>query len=189
MNGQWSLKELYLGYDTPEYRSDYTKLEETLNQLSNMELTDNLATIKKVIDLLEIQSDLTRKLYAFSSLQLSTNTTHEPSLTAIAKLRKLLSNHAKTNARIDKFLGNIETDITQDEKLTQYQFLFAELKQQATHLLSDEVEEVIATMNLSAGQSWSQLQSFLTSTVETEFNGESLTLSDIRNLAYADDSA
>lgn len=189
MNGQWSLKELYLGYDTPEYQSDYTKLEETLNQLSNMELTDNLSTIKKVIDLLEIQSDLTRKLYAFSSLQLSTNTTHEPSLTAIAKLRKLLSNHAKTNARIDKFLGNIETDITQDEKLTQYQFLFAELKQQATHLLSDEVEEVIATMNLSAGQSWSQLQSFLTSTVETEFNGESLTLSDIRNLAYAEDSA
>lgn len=188
MDGKWSLKELYDGYESEGYHHDFNELERIYEALAQIELVDELTSIKEVISLLERQSELLRKLYAFSSLQLSTNTTDEASLVAMAKLRKLISSNAKTAAKIDRFLGNITTDINEDSELKHYQFMFDELKQQAKHLLSDEVEEVIATMNLSAGQSWSQLQSFLTSNVETEFEGTTQTLSDIRNLAFSEDA-
>lgn len=188
MNGEWSLKELYESYDSPKYQKDVEKLTANYAALSMIELKDDLDTIKQVIRLLEENAELVRTLYAFSSLQLSTNTTHADSLTALAKLRKMASENAKTSAKINKFLGNIKTNIQEDDYLKQYVFMFKELKLAASHLLSDEVEEVISTMNMSAGASWNQLQSFLTSSVETEFDGKTLTLSDIRNLAYVEDA-
>lgn len=188
MSNEWSLKELYPSYDSPEYLEDWKKLEDSYKQLSNLPLEDNLETIKKVIGLLEVNTILAYQLGSYSSLQLSTNTTDEKSLFYMAKLEKFFADNAKLNAKVSKFLGQIETDITKDEKLNQYRFLFEQEKINYKYLLSDEVEEVIATLNQSAGSAWEQLHSFLTSTVEGEFDGETVTLSDIRNLAYSDNA-
>ncbi|MBS4455921.1 M3 family oligoendopeptidase [Tuanshanicoccus lijuaniae] len=188
MSHEWSLKELYESYDSPAYQADFEALRDGYKQLNELELVDELTTIKKIIELIEQIGNLSRKLSSYSHLQLSTDTTHEPSLTAVGKLRKLISENAKVTARINKFLGNSQTDISQDDHLSAYSFYFDELRQEASHLLSEEVEEVIATMDLSAGQAWNQLHSFLTSTVEGTFDGKAVTLSDIRNLAYSDDA-
>ena len=48
-----------------------------------------------------------------------------------------------------KFIGSVETDITADENLKDYEFYFAEAKQQYKHLLSDELEDVIAKFPIS----------------------------------------
>ncbi|NEW63508.1 M3 family oligoendopeptidase [Granulicatella sp. zg-ZJ] len=184
MSGEWSLKELYESYDAPEYKQDLEKLESLYQSLGDLTLVDNLETIKQVISYLEETNILGSKLYAYSSLQLAVNTTDTVSLQANSKVQKLFSKYAKVHAKINKFLGSIETDISADAHLSQYAFLFEQAKKEYKHLLSDDVEEVISTMNLSAGNSWSQLQEFLTSTVETEFDGKSVTLSEIRNLAY-----
>lgn len=53
--------------------------------------------------------------------------------------------------------------------------------------MSEEVEEMISSMNLSAGAAWGQLQSYLTSTVKVAYDGGEKTLSEIRNLAYSPD--
>ncbi|MBS4461909.1 M3 family oligoendopeptidase [Aerococcaceae bacterium zg-B36] len=188
MSHEWSLTELYESYESPAYQADFETLRNSYAKLNEIELVDTLPTIKQVVELNETIANLSYRLSAYSNLQLSTNTTHEPSLTALAKLSKLVSENAKVSAKIDRFLGNIKTDISQDEHLSQYSFYFEELHQVASHLLSDEVEEVISTMNLSAGDAWNQLHSFLTSTVEGTFDDKTVTLSDIRNLAYSDDA-
>lgn len=186
MSNEWSLKELYESYESDKYVSDFSRLEKSFEELEAVALVDDLDIIHRVIALLEEQAVLRTKLDGFIGLQLTVNTTDEVSLSQQAKLSKLLAQKIKLKTPVFKFLGSITTDISKDEKLREYTFLFDNLKKEQAYLLSDEVEEVIATLNQSAGKSWEQLQGFLTSTVEVDFDGEQKTLSDIRNLAYSD---
>lgn len=55
--------------------------------------------------------------------------------------------------------------------------------------MSDECEEVAALYNISGASAWSDLHSYLTSSVTADFRGEKLTLSSVRNLAYSADPA
>ncbi|MBF0779702.1 MULTISPECIES: M3 family oligoendopeptidase [unclassified Granulicatella] len=188
MSGEWSLKELYPSYESQEYQQDITELIQVYKHLETLELEDNITTIRQVITLLERQSVLVSRLFSFSQLQLAVNTTDEKSLQANTKIQKIYSEYAKVIAKVSKFIGSIQTDIMQDEHLAQYAFFFKQAKEEYSHILSDDVEEVIAIMNMSAGSAWGQMQEYLTSTVETLFNGESVTLSEIRNLAYDPDA-
>lgn len=189
MSGEWSLTALYPSYDSAEYKTDMSRLEEVYQALANIELVDDLATVKNVIDYLEQESVLLQKLHAFSALQLSVNTTDAQSLQEEGRLNKLISENAKTNAKIMKFLGKTTLSVEQEPSLAHYKFFFDNLKKNAQHILSEEVEEVIALMDLNAGSAWGKMKEFLGSTVETEFKGESLTLSEIRNLAYDADQS
>ncbi|HFI0463607.1 TPA: M3 family oligoendopeptidase [Streptococcus suis] len=189
MSGQWSLKEIYPSYESTAYKEDLQKLEVLFKKLENTQLEDSLSCVRQVIEDLEQVTLLQRRLFAYSSLQLSTDTRHEPSLKHMAYLRKISATFAKTDAKIAAFLGSVTIDINQDPILADYAFLFAEYKIQASRLLSQEAEEVYAKLNQSAGTAWAQLQSFLTSSVEGEFKGETLTLSAVRNLAYSHDPA
>jgi oligoendopeptidase F len=51
-------------------------------------------------------------------------------------------------------------------------------------ILSEDVETALAAMDMSGGSAWSDLQSYLTSSVKVDYNGETTTLSSIRNMAY-----
>ena len=87
-----------------------------------------------------------------------------------------------------KFLGTIQTDITTDPFLAEYRYYFEEAKKDATHLLSDELEEVLAKMSISGGKAWSQLFDFMWSSAQGEYKGEVVTLSEIRGKAYDSDA-
>ncbi len=65
--------------------------------------------------------------------------------------------------------------------------MLSNIKKDAKYLLSDEVEDVIAKLNLSAGSAWSNMQGYLTSILEADYDGEKLTNPQIRNLAYSED--
>lgn len=184
MSGEWSLQDLYTSYESLEYTRDVDAYEQTYRKLAAIDLKDDLETIKQVIAVLEEQYRLAHSLFAYSQLQLNVNTSDEMSLQSYNKLSKISSENAKVSAKIRKFLGSVETDVLSDGYLNQYAFFFKEQKEAYQHILSDEVEEVIAMMNLSAGKSWSQMKEYLTSTVETNFDGKSVTLSEIRNFAY-----
>lgn len=184
MSGEWSLEDLYTSYESVEYTHDVEAYEQVYRDLAAIELVDNLETIKRIITLLEERNKLAHSLFAYSQLQVHVNTADEESLQAQNKLRKINSNNAKVSAKIHKFLGSIKTDVLADEYLSQYAFFFKELKESYQHILSDEVEEVIAMMNLSAGRAWGQMKEYLTATVETVFDDKTVTLSEIRNLAY-----
>lgn len=61
------------------------------------------------------------------------------------------------------------------------------IQEDGRYLLSDDVEEVLSKMDISAGQAWETMQSYLTSTLEVDYDGKTTTLSQIRNLAYDSD--
>ncbi|UUX34055.1 M3 family oligoendopeptidase [Fundicoccus culcitae] len=185
---EWQLDDLYPSFESEAFQNDLASVDTLLEAFQHIQFDDNLENIKAVIALKEKQYVLFRKLSSYISLNLATKTTDTQSTNYQNVMANKFNQFAKINAQIDRFLGEIDTDITQDEDLAEYTFYFAELKEEAKHLLSDEAEEVITKLNRSAGSGWSNLTEYLTSTVETDFRGETKTLSQLRNLAYSADS-
>ena len=73
--------------------------------------------------------------------------------------------------------------------IAKYTYKLKSAKENAKHLLSDEVEEIISQLDMTGGAAWGKLQTYLTSTLKVDYEGRTVTLSEIRNLAYSDDAA
>ena len=189
MSTEWSLKEIYPSFESEEFKRDFERFSNFREVFNSLTLEDNLESIKAAIASLEEFSVLSSRLGNYINLTLTANTTDETA----NKYRTLFGNaYAALNSaytKVYKFIGSVETDITSDENLKDYEFYFAEAKQQYKHLLSDELEDVIAKFSISGGDGWEQLFEAMTSGVEGEFKGEKVTLSEIRNMAYDSDAA
>ena len=189
MSTEWSLKEIYPSFESEEFKRDFERFSNFREVFNGLTLEDNLESIKEAIAALEEFSVLSNRLGNYINLTLTANTTDETA----NKYRTLFGNaYASLNSaytKVYKFIGSVETDITSDEDLKDYEFYFAEAKQQYKHLLSDELEDVIAKFSISGGDGWEQLFEAMTSGVEGEFKGEKVTLSEIRNMAYDADAA
>lgn len=189
MSTEWSLKEIYPSFESEEFKRDFERFSNFREVFNSLTLDDNLESIKAAIASLEEFSVLSSRLGNYINLTLTANTTDETA----NKYRTLFGNaYAALNSaytKVYKFIGSVETDITSDENLKDYEFYFAEAKQQYKHLLSDELEDVIAKFSISGGDGWEQLFEAMTSGVEGEFKGEKVTLSEIRNMAYDADAA
>lgn len=189
MSTEWSLKEIYPSFESEEFKRDFERFSNFREVFNGLTLEDNLESIKAVIASLEEFSVLSNRLGNYINLTLTANTTDETA----NKYRTLFGNaYASLNSaytKVYKFIGSVETDITSDENLKDYEFYFAEAKKQYKHLLSDELEDVIAKFSISGGDGWEQLFEAMTSGVEGEFKGEKVTLSEIRNMAYDADAA
>ncbi len=189
MSTEWSLKEIYPSFESEEFKRDFERFSNFREVFNGLTLEDNLESIKEAIAALEEFSVLSSRLGNYINLTLTANTTDETA----NKYRTLFGNaYAALNSaytKVYKFIGSVETDITSDENLKDYEFYFAEAKQQYKHLLSDELEDVIAKFSISGGDGWEQLFEAMTSGVEDEFKGEKVTLSEIRNMAYDADAA
>ncbi len=185
---KWNLDDLYPGFESQSFKADWKKLQDLVDDFEKAELKDNPKDILVLVELLEKRLVLSRSIGSFIFLTLATNTTDSQANNLSNQYGQIQARFSKSAASISKFLGKVETDITQIETLKHYTFFFEELSEEAQYLLSDEVEEVIARLNRSAGKAWSDLHSYLTSTAEINFKGEVKTLSELRNLAYESDS-
>lgn len=181
---EWQLDDLYVSYESKEFKADWKKLNQFKEDFSELSLKDNLESIKAAVKFKEDLLITARRIGAYISLTLSTNTTDEISTNYRGQYSQILSELTKSQILLDRFLGSVTSDITQDSELSEYTFAFKELKEEAAHLLDEETEAVISKMNISGASAWSNLHTFLTSTVETDVEGKTYTLSEIRNLAY-----
>lgn len=195
MNKEWSLDSLYKSYTDNAFISDMEKLPkviETLkNYINNMNQVPTDVALPTVIGYLEDYYVLIGKLSSYTSLRQSVNTTDSETTSLLNKIETLQSSVSKELATLTKYISkidNINELIQADERLKEYEFYFSCIIENAKYTLSDEVEEVIAKLNISGGSGWSSLYSYLTSTMEVDYKGEKVTLSNIRNLAYSDDA-
>ncbi|BBF41813.1 oligoendopeptidase F [Lachnospiraceae bacterium KM106-2] len=198
MNKEWSLDVLYKGYDDPAFIEDFKQLEEVCNEI-NLFSKDLASAVSaednKVIRAIQLYEKMTLKmmnLYFYLELRQTTNTTDSETTNYINKVQKLDCSITKSLAVIDRYFSRITdigTVVKSHKELSEYQYFLTQKKEDAKYLLSDDVEEAISKMNLSAGSAWSRLQEYLTSTVEVDYDGKKVTLSEIRNLAYSGDKA
>ena len=185
---EWTLEDLYPSFESQEFKQDVEAYKALKGKFESLTLEDSVEGITQVVKLLEESTVLTGRLYNYIHLTLATDTTHETATQVEVQLAGVSADLQATYAKVSKFLGTIQTDITTDPFLAKYRYYFEEAKKDATHLLSDELEEVLAKMSISGGKAWSQLFDFMWSSAQGEYKGEVVTLSEIRGKAYDSDA-
>ncbi len=191
---EWSLDVLYKGYDDPQFRADSETLDELLErvrafaeQVDSLPPKDAMCTYIRLNEELEL---LVSKLYSYANLRTSANTKDTASASVCGQLLGKLGATAKARAKIEKAIASLEPFdelIDSDPTLREYRYLLHNLRDRQKHMLRDECEEVAALFNISGGNAWSDLQSYLTSSVTADYRGEKRNLASVRNLAYSPD--
>lgn len=192
MNTEWSLDILYKGLDDPAYEADIKIMTERLESLEKLvkkapglpekEMAEQLLTG------MEQFMEVTFQLMHYVLLSQSVDTGNGALLAQLNRLNQLLAQYTPVESAAKKCLANIENVerlAEESEIVKAYTFLLKENKDSAKHLLADEVEEMAAAMDITGGEAWKNLFSYLTSTVKVEYGEETLTLSEVRNLAYS----
>ena len=193
---EWSLDEFYKGYSDPAYQADMERLndladglDKSLQKARNMEAKEGLLCVIKAQEAFFLQF---MRLDIYTSLRQSADTTDSETNANMAQIMRKYAAVTKSLVSIEKYMAqipNLEEAASSDPILEEYRFMLLKNREQVSHLFSDEMEEMIAKMNLTGGSAWNQLFEYLTSTVKVDYKGEQITLSAVRNLAYDSDGA
>lgn len=193
MNKEWSLDVLYKGYDDPKFQEDEKQLDELIKEFVAFaeDLNgDPKDVLVRSLDLVEKLNGKASDLFSFASLSQATNTSDTKAAAILGRLSSKMSALAVPNTAITKYVAGLEdldSVIASDPLLKEHEFYLKNIKESAGYTLSPEVEKVISLYEISGSSAWSDLQSFLTSTVPVEYKGKTTSLSDIRNMAYDPD--
>lgn len=196
MKETWSLDELYLGFDDPKFQADMDRLEHLLaaysditGQLTQLEPKDALVKVLRCQE--EIQT-VSSNLGMFAMLRQSADTRDAKSASTAEKVWDMLAEMEGSSAIFRHFvakLDNLDDLIAADPLLTEYAYLLHNIQADSKYLLSEKEEILFAKMNMSGASAWEQLQANLTSSVPVEYDGKTITLSTVRNMAYDPDPA
>ncbi len=190
----WDLSVLYTGEKTEKFLNDEKEIKTCVKELSLLAGKIGKIADNELIDgYLKINERLTlaeNRIFAYLNLRLATNSNDLVAKSEFGKMLDIASGVAEPEAEIEAYIGkteNLDELIKENEFFKKYEYLLQNLKLNAKYLLKGGEEKILAKTNAYAGQAWSDLQTTLTSSLKVPFKGQTLTLSDIRNLAYDND--
>ena len=191
MNTTWNLDVMYKGYDDPKYKNDIKKVEETIKNIKNLVLDENnpVNTIEASVTLTEQLNTLLMELFTYSSLKSSTNVNDFEAMTEMGKLQIMLQETVESDVKFQTYLTKFDLDslAKESEVIKTYLFLLKKQQEEATHMLSEKEEILASKLQMVGSNSWSDLQSQLTSNIMIKVEGfdEEMPLSAVRSLAYS----
>ena len=194
MNEVWNLEPLYKGFDDPAFEADLSELKKQAADYAafceSIATMDPLAGLHEGISRQEKLQEIGMKLATYGMLRQSADTRNPEAGSQIGRVMAVLAGVAAPFAAFKDWatkLPNLMELVKADENLKDYTFMFENMADSARYLLPGVGEAVMARMRLSGGDAWSDLQTYLTSTVPVFYRGETTNLSAIRNLAYDPD--
>ncbi len=195
MNEVWNLDAIYQGFDDPAFEGDMTALREKVSAfaaftqgLSGGDATENL---KQGIAMEEAITALVNRLAEYASLRQSANTLDTEAGSQMGRIMAILSGMAAPEAAFHAWIAklpNLSEILQNNDDLKAYEYLLTNVTEASRYLLPGKGEEIMARMEMSGANAWSDLQQYLTSTVPVTYRGTQTNLSAIRNLAYDPDA-
>ena len=193
MNDVWNLDPIYKGFDDPAYQADLEALKQVVADFAT--LASELPTVEPVEGLcrgIRLQEKLYElsTLFGYASLRAATDAKDPTPGSYMGQVMAIRSGIAAPMAAFNQWavaLPNLMELVRGEEYLKDYEYLFATKMEFAQHQMGGEAEAVAAKLRMSGGSAWSDLQSYLTSTVPVNYRGTVTNLSSIRNLAYDPD--
>ena len=191
MYDHWDLSALYNGCNDKKYAEDVARVGDFCAGIQKLASEagkiPDAEFVKKYILFEEGASVTFDRLASYLSLRSAVNSKDNESVSELSKLMTAVSAVSGYEAGIKRYIGSIpdlDGIIASDPILTEYAYLLRSIKDEAAHLLGNGEEKIISLFNISGGHAWSDLQSYLTSSVAVDYNGGVTNLSDIRNNAY-----
>ena len=190
----WNLNDLYEGFNET-YLKDIETLKTYMQDfkafISKKDELDSVTFLETYLKNEEIVSKHVRTLYAFASLKYSSNVNDPEPLGYMSTLDQVLKSVTKENVLMTRYIATCDIDKLAEKSalIQKYAYNLNRTKDAAKHLLSESEETIVAKFQEVASDSWRRLQQMLTSNLKVPFNNNTVTLSEIRNLAYESDQA
>lgn len=191
MNLNWDLSVLYNGFEDPKYASDLKALEEAIKAQDEcskkLSLDNALECITNYLKLEEKIASAVYELYSYSSLRMSANVNDMEAAKEAGKLQIMMQEGVTAGVLFKKFMKDVDLSIVNEsDYLKQYEYMLSNIKKDANHLLSDKEEILYSKLSMVGSDSWSEIQSKLTSNLSIKVKGfkDPMPLSAVRNLAY-----
>ncbi len=195
MYDKWSLEVLYSDFKDERFQNDLNEMEALIAEMHEatkaLGTKDVKETLVEGLKLNERYSHVCSRLFRYCSLRQSTNTSDADSAAYIGQLIQKDNETTIDTTLFEKYVAsveNLEELIQSDAFLSEYKDRLLRIKDSAKYMLNEEVESALSRMDLSGGIAWSDLQSYLTSSLKVNYDGEETTLSAIRNMAYDPDA-
>lgn len=191
MEHRWDLSTIYPGFDSPAYQSDLSAVAEAIAAADNIPLTEDFeATAVHIIEHLNSLYAKLAPLGTYAGLVFSTDTGNAEALKYLNKVEELSAALTGPQVKFTKWLRGFNPeyiDKSEHPVIAEHRFFLHETYKEASHMLSDAEEILLAKLQTVGSSAWSNLQGKLTSDlmIDFEMDGEvkQLSLSMIRNLA------
>lgn len=198
---RWSLDDLYISFDSPEFLEDVRRVPEEIAEMEEYAAVNFMSPERageKIAHFLTLEMEVNRrisKVMAFANLTLAVDARHEEARAVYARMAMTVSNLTGPEVRFQRYLGelgDLAPLLAEDPLLSEHRFYLHELQENARYLLSDGEERLLAKLTTSGSKAWTNLQNLLSSTllVEMEEEGKivSRPLPAVRNLAHHEDA-
>ena len=176
MNEVWNLSVIYEGFEDSRYEEDLDQLKAGAAAYAaataNLSLGEPLENLKNCIALEEEITRLANKLAEYAMLRQSADARDAQAGSQIGRVMHVISSLAAPQAAFKDWsskLPNLMELVVSDDVLKEYTFLFENLAKSSKYLLSGQAEAVMAKLQLSGGNAWSDLHGYITSTVPVTY--------------------
>ena len=191
----WDLSILYNGFDDPAFQNDFAALDTLIAGVNDLAakmdgMTDR-EVVKAYLDGAVKMNETVEKLFIYANLRYSANTGDNEAASIQGQLMGKLSATAAADTKIQSRIAAADLDavLTEAPELEEFRYLLTNILKDSKYLLSDKEEALFAKMDISGASAWSDMRDYLTSSVKTEYRGEQITLTEVRNLAYDADAS
>lgn len=184
---RWNLEKIYPAPDSKEFNADLEKAKQLLNSAIEKLKAGKYSIDSLVNDYNEID-ELVDTLDTFTYTSYSVNTTDKVAVNALNKVEELALAQSTFNTLLKSFVAehSAECDSYVQEH-PDYGFVLSEIKEDAKHMMSPEMEELAADLMRSGSDSYERLQEAISSSASQELNGEKKTVIELRALATSPD--
>lgn len=207
---RWDLSDLYPGFDSDEYRSDFARLGQLLDELQAHfdahsirrmppgSLGDERALEALLVNTLERISEIALvedTLVAFTHAVYTTDSYDAAAARETSRLELLSTRRQQLDVRLKGFLGSIPaatlTALTALPSLAGDAYFLRDAARQSRYLMDEPLEELAAELVLDAGTAFGRLQGTVTSQLKVPFEHdgktELLPIAMVRNLSFDPD--
>ncbi len=194
MNYTWDLDRIYTSFECDEFKNDISRMEETVKKLDlltkEVSQPPRDSECAEIIATMEMLNSVVGRIFLYTSLNLSDNSNDPANMNAHSMVARKYASVNPIMKKAQKLLAaaDYSDKASKYAKLfEEYSFMLDNLKKKSRHYLSDDAEDMFSLMDVTSGSAWSTMASSLTSSLAVDYNGEKITLSQVRNLAYSPD--
>lgn len=198
METRWDLSLIYDSFESKALHDDFNKVKELISITYEKYKTylyspaEDSEKIEYHINIINQINSLILKLTSYARLRNSIDEDKHEAESFENDLQKIMSSLNKINIPFLRYLINVkqlEDVLEETDILKEHRFIILDLKEQAKHLLSDEMEELLGEMQMTGSYAFEKLNNELTHQllvdVKLDSGTKSMPLSVARNMAYA----
>lgn len=185
----WNLDDIYKGFDET-YIKDLESLKVYMASFaSHINTGDQKNPVSFLETYLTMEEHITKKvrsLYAYASLRYSSNVNDPEPLSYMSKLDTIIKSVTKEEVFMTRYIKSLDLTILskQSDVIRNYVYNLERTQHQAQYLLSESEELLLSKLKEVSSDSWRRLQNMLTANLKVSYQDKTITLPEVRNLAY-----